>query len=181
MVEGELSDRRLSLAESIGWAVYVMSRGGCYASYPIASLTAWLIPAARLGQLKIFTDVDGQVLGYMTWARLSADTEDKWIRRDASPWPLSAWNEGTHLWILDFAVLPGGFRECIRQACGRLSEESAARYLRQKTGISRFPKRGSFVQIDRLPENRLRFRQICKKANVTSAEGDAPPGIGESN
>lgn len=118
--------------ELIGWAVFVISKKGCYLDYPIASLIAWLLPPARLHQFHVFANSQGRVLGYMTWALLAPDTESQWIAQRAKSWHLSEWCEGDRLWVIDFVALPGTIRECIRQAWNLPLGCDQVRYLRRR-------------------------------------------------
>ena len=143
-------------AAALGWAVYVMCRTGAYADFPIASVGAWLLPAARLRQLHIFTGPEGQVLGYITWALLSAEVEARWMNQTSGSWHLSEWNEGDRLWIVDFVIVPGYIWECLRQASSVLSSFSTARYLRTRPA----DKKRVLLSIQRLSGSRLRGRRL---------------------
>jgi cytolysin-activating lysine-acyltransferase len=103
---------RRSVAENLGLALQVIFRRGCYLDYPLASIKAWLLPAAQLQQLHIFVGEDQRLLGYMTWAWFSEETEDRWKRGAIEMLHISEWNEGDRLWILDFVAMPGNGRLC---------------------------------------------------------------------
>jgi cytolysin-activating lysine-acyltransferase len=121
----------LPFSESLGWALYIMHRRGCYASFPIASLWAWLIPAAQLGQMHVFIDREGRVTGYMTWAFLTEEAERSWVLDATGYWRIGDWSGGHRLWIVDFISLPGRTRACTAQAKQVLSRYTEARYLRR--------------------------------------------------
>lgn len=120
----------VGVAELLGLAVYVISRRRCYLDYPIGSLVAWLLPPAQLGQLCIFRDRHSQVVGYMTWAFLTPETERTWLSESGGVWHISEWQEGVRLWIVDLVVSGGMLRECIRQAANVLGAYEEARYCR---------------------------------------------------
>ena len=151
----------MTIAEKLGYALQVICRRGCYASYPIASLNAWLLPPARVGQLKIFKDYSGNLIGYMTWALLSEEVERRWLREDSTLWHISEWNEGTRLWIVDFVSLHGRTRACLEQAMETLNQYPEARYLRRASDgtsrtISRWYRHSDRVRMERIALTALR-------------------------
>lgn|SRR5215469_3967877 len=106
-----------ALAERLGWALFIICARGCYMDFPIASLKVWLLPPATLSQFHLFVDkCDGKLLGYMTWAWFSEETERRWKAGTMDTIHLSEWNEGSRLWIIDFVTLPGYTEVCIKQA-----------------------------------------------------------------
>jgi cytolysin-activating lysine-acyltransferase len=112
MTSADSAANRLSVNEKLGLALQVIFRRGCYLDYPLASIKAWLLPAAQLQQLHIFTGEDRRLLGYMTWAWFGEETENRWKQGRIEPLHLSEWNEGDRLWILDFVAMPGYGRHC---------------------------------------------------------------------
>jgi cytolysin-activating lysine-acyltransferase len=111
-VSNALPPAERSVAESLGLAMQVIFRRGCYLDYPLASIKAWLFPAAQLRQLHVFIGEDQRVLGYMTWAWFSAETEERWKRGAIDVLHIGEWNEGDRLWILDFVAMPGLGKLC---------------------------------------------------------------------
>jgi cytolysin-activating lysine-acyltransferase len=103
---------QMSVAERLGLALQVIFRRGCYLDYPLASIRAWLLPPAQLHQLHIFKSDDDKLLGYMTWAWFGQETESRWKQGRVEELHVSEWNEGDHLWILDFVAMPGQGRLC---------------------------------------------------------------------
>ncbi|QWT22125.1 toxin-activating lysine-acyltransferase [Bacillus sp. NP157] len=117
--------------EALGKFVYAMMRNDTYCRYPVASITLWLEPAAYLGQVHFFTDLNGQMIGYMTWAWLTAEAEQRLIEDPEVLLHLSEWNEGERLWVLDFVVLNGDVGACLRTARTLFPHVSSARSLRR--------------------------------------------------
>lgn len=105
-----------SVADRLGWAMYVIFGRGCYMEYPIAALKMWLLPPAKLSQLHLFVDSGNKLLGYMTWAWFSAETEQRWKAQTLETIHISEWNEGDRLWIIDFVTLPGYTELCLKLA-----------------------------------------------------------------
>lgn len=100
----------------LGAAVDAMAKSDKYCQYPIASVTLWIEPAIRHEQIHFFRDESGQVCGYLTWAWLCEDTEQRLLRDCNVLLHISEWNEGERLWILDFLVHSGDVRTWIREA-----------------------------------------------------------------
>ena len=119
----------LSVAERLGLALQVIFRRGCYLDYPLASIKAWLYPAAQVQQLHIFVGKDQKLLGYMTWAWFNEETEYRWRHGTLDTPHISEWNEGDRLWILDFVAMPGQGRLCAWLASSLFPEGTVAHAL----------------------------------------------------
>lgn len=111
-----LSDRQdtssITVAVQLGNAVSIMMGTKRYLSFRIAALAAWLLPAVRIKQFKAYFDDKGRPVGYVTWAFLSDETQQRWQCDPDMILHHSEWNEGLNLWIIDFAS-PYGFTRAI--------------------------------------------------------------------
>jgi hemolysin-activating ACP:hemolysin acyltransferase len=78
-----------------------------HAQTPLSGMTALLLNARRVDQLKVYLNGFGECVGYVVWAFLTPEVEDEFIA--VKPRPLAEWefNDGTSPWILDMAVAPG--------------------------------------------------------------------------
>ncbi len=126
-------DENADYARQLGTAAMLMLQCKRYPYFPIASLAAWIQPAILLKQIKFFFDYKGRPIGYLTWAFLAPDVEEKWISDPKVLLHFSEWNEGDRLWIMDF-VAPSGFARTI-SAYARHSmfpDHSEARSLRRR-------------------------------------------------
>ena len=123
--------RERSYAETLGWMIDIAARRFCYADYPLASVWAWSVPPARLGQSHLFVDQEGRVIGYVSWAYLTNDAASKFSTGQSSILQFSEWNAGDQLWITDFVVLYGRVRTCVRQALQLFRDSVVARFLRR--------------------------------------------------
>ena len=123
----------MNFAEVLGWAVHLLAHTGKYRDYPLACVELWLVPAARMRQLHLIKELDGRLIGYMTWARFAADTEQRWIHDPEVTLHPSEWNEGGRLWILDFIAAPGYARRCIALVKKHFPECHELRFLRRDT------------------------------------------------
>jgi cytolysin-activating lysine-acyltransferase len=104
--------------------------------FPIASLKMRLFPPAKLSQLHLFVDEgDRKLLGYMTWAWFSEETEQRWIAGSMDTIHISEWNEGERLWILDFATLPGYTELCVKRAPLVFPEGTVAYSLARRASV----------------------------------------------
>lgn len=72
--------------------------------FSIASAYLWLWPAIRLGQIAWTSSVSGAWTGFATWAYLSDDADKVFASDDPPYLHVSDWNEGAHLWIMDFVA-----------------------------------------------------------------------------
>lgn len=122
----------LGYFDSLGIVVEIMARSPRYCGYPLAVITEWIRPAILLNQIIILYE-HGIAVGYMTWALLTEDTEDRLINDPRVRLHLSEWNEGDRLWIMDMAVRCGEFRRFLDYALVNLgSSYATAKYLRRR-------------------------------------------------
>lgn len=105
----------------------MMLRSDDYCHYPIACLGIWIRPAILLKQIHFFTDTAGHVVGYMTWARLAADSEYRLLHDPSFLLHVVEWNEGDRLWILDFVVTTGRLRRRLLEAARLFPTDRIAR------------------------------------------------------
>jgi cytolysin-activating lysine-acyltransferase len=108
----EQNDFSKRVAGQIGLATTLMLRSTSYQHYPINCLSAWVEPAIMLKQIKFFFDRHGHPIGYLTWAYLTEDVENRMFRDPKFLLHVSEWNEGDRLWFLDF-LAPTGFGSLI--------------------------------------------------------------------
>lgn len=105
-----------SFYTKLGMAVEAMGKSDCYCKFPIACVTLWIEPAIWHDQIHFFRDDSGHICGYMTWAWLAEDTEQRVLCDPNVLLHISEWNEGDRLWIMDFLVRTGNMRRRIREA-----------------------------------------------------------------
>jgi hemolysin-activating ACP:hemolysin acyltransferase len=102
--------------EAMGLAASLMSKRSEYCEYPIACIPVWIEPAIRLQQIHFFYDLGKVPIGYMTWALLAVDTEDRLLHDPNVLFHFSEWNEGDRLWIMDLVLIGGDLRQVVREA-----------------------------------------------------------------
>lgn len=75
-----------------------------------------VLPCSRHGKIAFFLNFDRAPVGFITWAHLSQETEQR-ILSTMDPWlHASEWNEGPSLWIR-WLHLPDTFRREGLQLC----------------------------------------------------------------
>ncbi|AWY40748.1 toxin-activating lysine-acyltransferase [Pseudomonas putida] len=104
----------INKAQLLGFACLVASMSIRYSCLSIRTLRFWLCPAIDHEQILIFFDKSSRPIGYVTWAHLAEDSEERLLKhRDFTIHP-SEWNEGGRTWIIDFCVPFGGVKEAVR-------------------------------------------------------------------
>ena len=99
-----------SKAEKYGHAVTLMCACKSHGALPMSYLRAVVQPAVRLGNIKFYFNEEGSIVGYVIWALLAPDVEERLARKREIDLHLSEWHEGNSLWILDLLVPAGNFK-----------------------------------------------------------------------
>lgn len=78
-----------------------------------------IVPAYRHGKLAFFLNFDRVPVGFITWAHLSEEAENR-LLSTLDPWlHISEWNEGPELWVrwlyLPKPLLREGIQVCLSQ------------------------------------------------------------------
>jgi len=93
--------------EELGCVASLMLAQPAASKRDLVRLNAWILPAIELRQIKVFFDVSGKPVGFVTWAFLSDDVA--WtVERGGFISHLSEWNEGYDLWLMDLSIHRGG-------------------------------------------------------------------------
>lgn len=119
-------------AEKLGMAAYLMSKSDNYCQYPIACLTLWIEPAIIHEQIHFFFDCNGNLAGYLTWALLDVEAENRFISEPDVLLHISEWNEGDRLWLLDLVVINNNLKSCVSEARELFGNFASARSLRRR-------------------------------------------------
>jgi cytolysin-activating lysine-acyltransferase len=129
------SDVIKSLCASIGYASKLIAEADSHRSKPFNYLASVILPAIRHQQIKFFFSDDGRPVGYIVWAYIEKDVEDRLVTYDLPVLHESEWNEGDALWIMDFLVLPGYMNYAVKNIKDSLfSSARKVRYFRLKRG-----------------------------------------------
>ncbi|HEY5800667.1 MAG TPA: toxin-activating lysine-acyltransferase [Burkholderiaceae bacterium] len=74
-----------------------------------------VFPAIHLNQIRFFFNDNGQVVGYVIWANLAHDVEERLRDNPEAYLHTSEWNEGESLWILDLIAPAGHFKNIVKE------------------------------------------------------------------
>lgn len=109
-----------------------MCRSQLYCQFPVACISEWLIPPIAFGQILVFRNASGLLVGYVTWAFLTEDVERRLLNDPQVLLHFSEWNEGDRLWLLDFVSTQGSARQLLRQVRDHFKDHRFARSLRRQ-------------------------------------------------
>lgn len=139
-VFNEPSDRDREIATKLGFACRLMPQAPSHAMRPMRHLDTLVMPAIRHDKIKYFFNDDGHVCGYVIWALLAEDVEERFIRNGSMELHISEWNEGDSLWIIDLLVPHGNLKYVLRYLRDELfRHHDRVRYYRLRRGM-RFVK-----------------------------------------
>lgn len=102
-------------AASLGHVNSIMFMCKRSSEFKIRTLLFWIKPAIDHKQILFFFDSTATPIGYITWAHLATDTEQRLLYDPSFLLHPSEWNEGGQTWIIDFCFPCGGAREAIHQ------------------------------------------------------------------
>lgn len=109
-----------------------------------------IIPSARHGKIAFFMNFESVPVGFVTWAHVAQETEERILRSMDSWLHLSEWNEGESLWIRTFHLPPGLRREGLRLCLDQLFPgERSVRVIRPRGAAI------SVVEVDRSVVERM--------------------------
>jgi cytolysin-activating lysine-acyltransferase len=108
------SDAVLDKAKQLGFACLITSMCRKYSSFSMTTLKYWICPAIDHRQILFLFDKTSTPLGYVTWAHLAADSEERLLKHLNFVINPSEWNEGGRTWIVDFCFPCGGVYEALK-------------------------------------------------------------------
>jgi hemolysin-activating ACP:hemolysin acyltransferase len=103
--------------ELFGDLCSVMSVNPHHKHRPMSVMADIFFPAFRHGQCRVFYNDVAQPVGFVVWAQVDDDAHERFIRTLSLRLHISEWNDGTNLWILDFAAAPEAMRLVISACC----------------------------------------------------------------
>lgn len=129
------SDEFKSVAEQCGYACVLMSLSHTHANRPMQYLTEVIEPAIAQKNIKFYFNDEGQVVGYVVWAYLASDVENRFLKTGQLNLHPSEWNEGISLWIIDLLSPFGNIKHILRSLRDTLFPDTLTiRYFRVKKG-----------------------------------------------
>ncbi|WP_340141145.1 toxin-activating lysine-acyltransferase [Pseudomonas poae] len=103
-------------AADLGYACFIIFNSKEYSAYKITSLYRWIFRAIEHEQILLFFDKTNNPFGYITWAHLAPDTENRLLNDPNFSLHPTEWSEGGKTWIIDFSFPFGGLIEASRLA-----------------------------------------------------------------
>lgn len=115
--------RKWSREEKVGQAVELLSRTPAGRLRSVSHVRDVIIPAIRHGQIEFLFNEDKKPVGYVIWAYLAEDVEQKIFK---APYTLhySEWNEGESLWLIDVVTQNGYLKDVIKHLRDKLFLEA---------------------------------------------------------
>jgi cytolysin-activating lysine-acyltransferase len=130
------SERGERVAAKFGYAATVMRHSPLHFKYPMSYFATLIEPALLHDQIKFYFNLRGEPVGFVIWAYLAPDVEERFLRTGNWDLHISEWNEGSSFWIVDFAAPFGHAFSIIRDLKNSvLSSQRVIRYFRLKKGI----------------------------------------------
>ncbi|WP_338477679.1 toxin-activating lysine-acyltransferase [Pseudomonas trivialis] len=95
-------------AKFIGFASWILMQCRRYSFLRFVDFRVWLIPAIDHKQIIFFFDDYDTPVGYLVWANLAPDSEQRLLNDPKFLLHESEWDEGSSTWIIDCCFLVGG-------------------------------------------------------------------------
>ena len=102
-------------AAALGYASMIMFRCRRSSNFHMRTLNFWLTPAIDHQQIIFLFDRTSTPIGFVIWAHLAPDTEERLLTDPSFLLHASEWNEGGRTWIIDFCLPCGGAMESIKE------------------------------------------------------------------
>jgi len=102
-------------AKMLGYANMIIFMCNPYSNFQVLTLNFWISPAIDHKQIMFFFDSTSSPVGYVTWAHLAPDTEQRLLKDPNFLLHPSKWSEGGRTWIIDFCFPCGRIREAIHK------------------------------------------------------------------
>jgi cytolysin-activating lysine-acyltransferase len=103
-------------AAVLGEIVRLMLASDLHRRWPLELIERYVVPALHHQQFRLYRDGE-RVIGYVSWAWLSQDVEDRYLKGGYAL-TLEDWKSGELPWIIDF-VTPHGHMAQVRVALRR--------------------------------------------------------------
>ncbi|WP_219268653.1 toxin-activating lysine-acyltransferase [Pseudomonas sp. Xaverov 259] len=95
-------------ARLIGFASWILMQCRRYSMLRFIDFRVWLIPAIDHKQIIFFFDDFDNPTGYVVWANLAPDSEQRLLNDSKFLLHESEWDEGSSTWIIDCCFPSGG-------------------------------------------------------------------------
>ncbi|WP_277588995.1 toxin-activating lysine-acyltransferase [Pseudomonas chlororaphis] len=95
--KGSFIDR----AKLIGFAFWIAMESQAYRAFRLIDFKFWVIPAIDHKQILFFFDDFDNPIGYVIWANIAPDSEQRLLKDSSFLLHESEWDEGNRTWIID--------------------------------------------------------------------------------
>ena len=132
-IEFTASEKFKSRWEPLGFACSLIAHSELHSKFPISYISKVINAAIKHRFIKFYFNSEGNAIGYVIWAYLAPDVEQKVMR--TGHWNLheSEWNEGDSLWIVDLLAPYGDIGMILADLRdGVFASANEASYLRLK-------------------------------------------------
>lgn len=102
-----------SNAETLGQIFVLLAQSKLHRSWRVIEIERYLIPALQHSQFRLYYDKNGIPFGYVSWAWLTKETEDRYLAGGYALQPTD-WTGGDRPWIIDWIAPKGGTRFIIK-------------------------------------------------------------------
>jgi hemolysin-activating ACP:hemolysin acyltransferase len=129
------TEASIARASALGFAAQLLSRSKAHAPFSLMYLSSVVAPAIEKRLIKFYFGHEGQPVGYVIWAFLETDVEERFL--ETGQWDLheSEWKEGSSLWIVDFLAPYGHLSRIMKDLRDKVfKSQKTLRYSRSKNG-----------------------------------------------
>ena len=117
----------------VGIASALLARSPKENQHLAQKLLQWIEPAIGFSQFQVFYDSFGTPVGYISWAMLAPDVEQRLLSGTPFGLHISEWTEGNSVWILDYVAPPQRTKSILSFARDTLfPEHTHVKYVRRK-------------------------------------------------
>lgn len=95
----------------LGDIVTLMMQSPTHLNYKIQHFSSVVLPPVQLNQYRIYHNAKKQPVGFVSWAMLSKEAEQKFLNQ-ATPLTLEEWASGDSIYIMEF-IAPYGHAQKI--------------------------------------------------------------------
>ncbi|MEQ1788863.1 MAG: toxin-activating lysine-acyltransferase [Rickettsiales bacterium] len=117
----------------LGDIITLMTQSPAHSNYKIQHFSSVVLPPVQLNQFRIYHDAKKRPVGFVSWAMLSAEAEDKFLNH-ATPLTMEEWASGDIIYIMEF-IAPYGHAQ-------KITADLKKRYPNQKAHAVRYDTTG---------------------------------------
>jgi hemolysin-activating ACP:hemolysin acyltransferase len=132
-IYGEPAEEYRRSCEQFGYAALLMTLSASREEETFGHFRRTIVPAVYQKQIRFYFNEDGLPVGYVVWALLAEDVEQRVLSTGVFDLHDSEWNEGSSLWIVDLVAPLGNLKYVLLDLRDSLfKDHQRVRYLRTK-------------------------------------------------